>query len=219
MDDRMAQEDQKSVAASIFGGGSMTESAGGGVPDNSVSHPDRQHVMGIFGESSHAVPQQATANVNGGLDLSAITAPQATPGRQGIREDLVQQAAQSLVRDKNDAFLAITNTMTPDEISVTLATARQWRRSDPNWQDTFRSAPETGFKFIDRTSGAPKNKVKTAKPNKAEALAKEILTMMRENKLDPAETPKVVRTLVKDRGLTMTERQLAMFSSAVANAL
>ena len=213
LDDRMNQEDQKTVAESIFGGASTTSGVGG--RDNTDSHPDRQFANGLFEGTELEVPQQVSSSTSE-LDLSPFTQNSKS---STIREDLVQQAAQSLVRDQNDAFLAITNNMTPDEIGVTLATARQWRRSDPDWQDAFRSAPETGFKFIDRTSGAPKNKVKKVKPNKAESLAREVIAMMQENQLDPADTPKVVRTLVKERGLVMSERQLVQFSAKIVNAI
>jgi len=216
LDDRMKQENQKAVAESIFAGASTSPA---GVADNSGSHPDWGFANGLFEDSNLEVPQQVSPAASGCLDLSAFASVPTQQGRAGIREDLVQQAAQSLVRDQNDAVLAITGKMTPDEIGVTLATARQWRRSDPDWQDSFRSAPETGFKFIDHTTGAPKNKVKTVKSNKAEALAREVVAMMQENKLDPADAPKVVRTIIKQRGLTMSERQLVRFATMIANSL
>lgn len=209
LDDRMEPENMKSVAASI-----MEQAAApgvtGGEGDVGTDHPDKAFARGIFGESNE-VSQPAAPAAQGGLDLSPLSNFNNT-GNVQIREDLVQQAAQALVKDQNDAFLAITHRMTPDEVGVALQTARQWRRVDPNWQTAFRSAPETRFKFIDRNSGKGKKK-----PNKAEAFAHQIVGFMRENQLDPADTPKVVRRLVQEQGIQMSEVQLVQFASRIAD--
>lgn len=206
LDDRMEPENLKDVAAGLME--QAPAPTGGG--DVGTSHPDRPFARDLFGESND-LPQPTAQPAGGGLDLSPLqTLAEAGARGAAIREDLVQQAAQALVRDQNDAFLAITHRMTPDEIGVTLATARQWRRPDPTWQQAFRSAPETGFSFIDRESG------KSKKPNKAEALAREIVEYMREHKLTEPDTPRVVRHFVKERGIPMGERQIVLFAARLA---
>lgn len=214
LDDRMESENLKEVAASIMG---QTVAPGVSGGDNAgTEHPDTPFAKSLF-EERDAVPQQS-ATTTPALDLSPLSNSSGN-SQQSIREDLVQQAAQSLVRDQNDAFLAISSRMTPDEVMLTLKTAKQWRRPDPDWQDTFRGAPETGFKFIDRNSGAAKKKVKgggNAK-NKAESLALSIVEFMRQNRLAAEEAPKVVRQIVRERGIRMTESQLALFAGKVGN--
>lgn len=164
LDDRMEREDFKGLAESLMqqnGSHSVSESVG-------KDHPDNAFAKQLFGESQDEVHQQTTTSAIQELDLSALQDVEAPrQSSQTLQEDLVQQAAQALVKDKVDAFLAITGRMSPEEVLTTLQTARQWRRPDDGWQDAFQSEPETNFKFIDR------QKPKAKKPNKIEELVNE----------------------------------------------
>lgn len=238
LDDRMQHENLKSVAASLMQQSVPAGVTGSGDGD-STYHEDAGFARGLFGESDDVYESPPKAAVSSGLNLSALsrrgprqqvrTALAETavdrPRRKGLREDLVQQAAQSLVKDQIDAYLAITGKMSPDEIVMSLQTARQWRRSEDGWQDDFRQAPETGFGFIDRkppNGGQPKKERKRIqsgqgmhRPNKAEALALEIADMIRGSRTPMEETPRVVRTVLNERGIRLPPKMLAAFSAKV----
>lgn len=208
MDDRMVTEDQKVLAENLMGQHPDADGSVVAVAEAvGTDHADKAAVMEMFGgitPNAAVVPQSAAP----GLDLSALLEVESAPVPGAIREDLVQQAAQALVKDGTDAFLAITHRMTPDEVGVTLKTARTWRRSDPEWQNNFRSAPETGFKFIDRK-----------KKNRAESLAVSIAEFMRSNRLEAALTPNVVRRVLRERKIQISEQNFVLFASRIAQML
>jgi len=219
----MKPENLKSVAASLMEQRISPSSSSSPVVED---HPDKDVVRQLFGEthSYGRIQESSSVPSSSGLDLSALSPSSPSSGtKTSLREDLVQQAAQSLVKNQNDAFLSITQRMSSDEIALALKTARQWRRPDQDWQDSFKSAPETGFSFIDRKN--PK-KGKSGKSgsggNKAEALAESIVSFMRENKFPATETEKIVRKVVRGRKLRMSESQLRKFvyliSSVVSGA-
>ena len=235
LDDRMKPEDIKKVAANLMQQSVPAGYSGSG--EDSTHHPDSEFARGLFGESHDVHEPAPKAEVSSRLDLSALsgrgprnsrrTAMEETrvdrPRRKGLREDLVQQAAQSLVKDQIDAYLAITGKMSPDEIVMSLQTARQWRRADDDWQDDFRQAPETGFSFIDRKppqggkkqERKPINNSQGGRPNKAEALAREIAGMIRGGKTPLEETPQVVRAILNERGIRFSPKVVTAFAAKV----
>lgn len=215
LDDRMEPENIKDVAAGIM---EQAPSASTGADAVGSGHPDRPFARNLFTESNSGLPEQTSQPSFGGLDLSAFSAaPASGAGGSQIREDLVQQAAQALVRDQNDAFLAVTKRMTPDEVGVSLSTARQWRRPDPDWQQSFQSAPETQFSFIDRKK--PDKGSKKKKPNKAEALASKIVQYMRQNNLGADDAAHIVRQATCKCGLSLSEQQVSLFAAKVSRLL
>lgn len=224
MDDRMEQEDQKALAENIFAqqpehGGTGTATAVEG--EVGTDHPDKAAVMEMFGATNSGPGEADVSQARHDLstpqfDLSPLSKyeSQQQPASGVIREDLVQQAAQALVKDGVDAFLAITTRMNPDEVGQTLKTARSWRRADPEWQDKFRSGPETGFKFIDQANNPGKKK-----RNKAEDLAHQIIGRMRAENLGREHTPAVCREVLKEHQIKMTPEKFVLFSSRVAEML
>jgi len=207
LDDRMKPENLKEVAASIMGQQPRVSLSEGDAP-SSTAHPDASFAKGLFSGNGSAGEKNESY-----LDLSPLTETNSRRAEKrggSLREDLVQQAAQALVKNQNDAFLAITSRMSPEEILSTLQTARQWRRPDPSWQNTFRSAPETGFRFIDRSKGSGSGE------NKAESLAREITEHMRSKKIPAEEAYSVVQKFLEDRGLKVGEKYKALFAARVA---
>ena len=205
LDDRMEPENIKDVAASLMEQ-SVPAGVTGGANDVGTGHPDAGFAKGLFGEGKEPLPLQESTQSSeyGGLDLTPLAGVSVE-----IREDLVQQAAQSLVKNQTDAYLAISGRMSADEIAKALQVARTWRRPDDDWQETFRTAPQTGFSFIDRK--------KPNKKNKAESFIRGCVSYMRNNSVQVEEAPAVVRRIAKSRGVRLSESQLAKVGQIVAD--
>lgn len=192
--DRMEQEDIKDVAKSI-----MEQQA---APSVSVPTP-RARTIGRQGVPSGL--RESTSQTTG-LDLSSLEID-STPRQasRSLREDLVQQASQSLVKNQVDAFLAVSLRLTPDELQAALNIARQWRRPEAGWQDQFKAAPETGFRFIDRNS-----------PNKAEALAAVVVDQLRERQLGRQHVKKVLDEVLASNGIRLKPQQREQFAAKIS---
>lgn len=203
MDDRMAQEDQKSLAMALMSQSSTTPA---GKPHLSESHPDTGWAATMFGEEQSPTPSQ-------GFDLSPLT--EAEPPRR-LNEDLVQQAAQSLVKNQVDAFLAITRRMSGEEIAKSLQTARSWRRPDDDWQEKFVTAPQTGFSFIDQKSPNKPKKKSTSKPeNKARKLVTDCVQFMALNDLKDSQARRLVSAMAERQKIKLGEASLDQLTSVV----
>lgn len=175
-------------------------------PGQKVTESDRKLKPGQR-RGSKLQESAARPAVNSGQRLAKLAS------RRGeLREDLVQQCAQSLVKDQVDAFLAIADKMSPEEIAVSLKTARQWRRPDEEWEDKFQSAPETGFGFIDQKPKAPQQ-------TPEECLCTKTVDWMRKNKVPVAKTETAVRGMARNMRMELTTPILESVVAAVALGL
>lgn len=216
LEDRMEPENLKELATSIMG----QQEAGGPAR---ASGPDRRFAEKLF-KGAARIRTESVELQQHSLDLSALMrgrSPAAVredkaPGSGkpvALVEDLVQQAAQCLVQDRNDAFLAITQRLSPDEVMQSLQVARQWRRADDNWQEDFRDAPETGFKFIDRKT--PDGKSGSGRPNMAEEFVREIIEKIRNEDIPIESTPLVIQQESARQKLGLNPKQVNQLTQRV----
>ena len=136
--------------------------------------------------------------------------------RAGLSEDLVSQCAQALVKDKIDAFLAITGKMSPEEVHVALSTARDWRRPDEGWDEKYQAAPETGFSFIDTK---PKKQAQSESLQVMKMLENRVAEWMTRTKQPVTYVPNCVEGMAKTLKLQLTKPCLETVVENVASRL